>query len=199
MVTSAGEVVPLRTIRGWLLGGLLVLTPMLLPCVAQAQTVTEAQVAQALSGFEEAPGLQELRAWGPEGALHLMRLGASEQSLPHVRVRAVYALRAFPLLPGVRDYLRAIAEDATAGLFLRRAAMDALVEGLGDVQRVAGLFRDPRADVRDGVAWALSRALGGALGGAPGAAARAALAARLRVEPDETVRSTLRLALQRAP
>jgi hypothetical protein len=190
MVALAGEVVPLRTIRGWCTTLTLTWALAAVPGVAVAQGLTEAQVAEALSGYEDAPTAQELQAWGPTGALHLMQLGASETALPQVRVRAVYALRVFPALPGVRDYLRAIAEDGAAGLFLRRAAMDALVEGLGDVLRVAGLFRNPRADVRDGVAWALSRSTS--------PTARALLSARLRVEPDETVRGTLRQVLQRA-
>lgn len=157
-------------------------------CAAQQPPTREA-LALELGGFEREPDVAAVRAWGAQGAASLMALGNDPQAQPHVRQRALHALRAFTAQPAVRDYLRRVASLPQQELFTLRAALDALVEGFDDVAFVARFLGDARADVRDGAAWSLSRSA------APAAAT--ALRERLAREPDEAVRRTLGDALQR--
>lgn len=155
--------------------------------------VSRAVVAAELAGFEHAPDAATVRGWGGDGVRWLQSLASDATALHHVRLRAVYALGHFGADAregrGVRTFLRAFAAAPGQGLFLQRAALDALVEGFDDVATVAGYLRDPRDDVRDGAAWALARSRS--------SAARAALATALQTEPDPNVRLTLATALQR--
>lgn len=157
-------------------------------CAAQ-QAPTREAMALELGGFEHEPDVATVRGWGASGAATLMALGNDPQALPHVRHRALHALRAFSTVPAVRDYLRRVASLPQQELFTLRASLDALVEGFDDVAFVARFLADPRADVRDGAAWSLSRS--------SSPAARTALQDRLARETDEAVRRTVTDALQR--
>jgi hypothetical protein len=141
-----------------------------------------------LAGCEEGPDEAAVRSWGAEAPGALMAIGNDAAAPPHVRQRAVYALRHFRQRPAVRDYLRALAAVPGQGIFLLRAALDALVLGFDDLPTAAGFLADARVEVRDGAAWSLARSTS--------PAARALLSERLRVERDETVRRTLTDALQ---
>ena len=164
------------------------LSAWVLACPAAAQQSTRAQVEHDLAGFEQGPDDAAVRSWGPEAPATLMAIGNDAAAAPHVRQRAVFALRHFSQRTAVRDYLRALATVPGQGLFLLRAALDALVLGCGDLATASAFLADERVDVRDGAAWALARS------GA--SAARAILTERLRVERDETVRRTIADALQ---
>lgn len=167
---------------------LALLSASTLACPAAAQQVTRAQLEHDLGGYEQAPDEAAVRAWGADAPLLLMTIGNDPEAAPHVRQRAIYALRVFGARPGVKDYLRALAAVPGQGLFVLRAALDALVVGCNDVATAGGFLADPRVEVRDGAAWALARSTQ--------PAARALLTERLRVERDETVRRTLGDALQ---
>lgn len=166
----------------------MLLSASVLACPAAAQQVTRAQVEHDLGGFEQAPSDAMVRGWGAEAPAMLMTIGNDPQAAPHVRQRAVYALRLFGARPGVKEYLRALAAVPGQGLYVLRAALDALVVGCNDVATAGGFLADGRAEVRDGAAWALARSTN--------PAARTLMADRLRVERDETVRRTLGDALQ---
>lgn len=159
--------------------------------LASADPVTRASVEAALSGFEGEPAVATVRAWGAEGERALLLIARDATLQGVVRVRALHALRAFAPDAGVLRLLRETAAAPDGDLFARRACFDALVEGFDDVAEVARHLADPRADVRDGAAWTLSRS--------PRAEARAALRARLAVETDPTVRATLAQALSPEP
>jgi hypothetical protein len=174
--------------RRRILGLTLLLSAGALACPAAAQQATRPQVEHDLGGFEQGPDDAAVRAWGADGPAVLMAIGNDPAAAPHVRQRAVFALRYFGPRAAVRDYLRALATVPGQGLFLLRAALDALVLGCGDLATASAFLADERVDVRDGAAWALARS------GA--SAARAILTERLRVERDETVRRTLTDALQ---
>ncbi len=145
-------------------------------------------MVRLLSGFEHGPELDTTRNWGAAATRTLMDIAGDASALPHVRVRALYALRAFPGELPARDFLRVVANDTARPLLFRRAAFDALAEGFADVETLARWLRDPASDVRDGAAWAMARV--------HTALARTALEVALRTERDETVRITLRTALQ---
>lgn len=159
---------------------------------AQNQTAppSRAEMIELLSGVEHEPALATVRAWGPPASRLLMELASDTTTLPHARVRAVHALRAFASAD-VHSFLRVFAATADHDVFLERAAFDALIEGFDDVADVARYLRDPSVDVRDGAAWALSQSRS--------AGARTALTAALRTESDPTVRQTITAALQRRP
>lgn len=169
---------------------MVLLSASVLACPAAAQQVTRAQIEHDLGGYEQAPSDATVRGWGAEGPAVLMTIGNDPEAAPHVRQRAVYALRLFGARPGVKEYLRAIAAVPGQGLYVLRAALDALVVGCNDVATAGAYLADSRSEVRDGAAWALSRSTN--------PAARALMAERLRVERDETVRRTLGEALQGA-
>jgi len=164
------------------------LSAWMLACPAAAQQSTRAQMEHDLAGFEQGPDAAAVRSWGAEAPGALMAIGNDAAAAPHVRQRAVFALRHFSQRVAVRDYLRALATVPGQGLYLLRAALDALVIGFEDLSVSAGFLADPRVEVRDGAAWSLARS--------PGAAARSLLTERLRVERDETVRRTIADALQ---
>lgn len=170
----------------WL--GLLVASACLLPVPAQADPPTRADLVRLLSGFERGPEVDTMRNWGPVAMRSLMVLANDALALPHVRVRALYALRAFPGELSAREFLRGVAGDTSRPLLFRRAAFDALAEGFADVETLSRWLRAPASDVRDGAAWAMARV--------HSPTARAALETALRSERDETVRITLRTALQ---
>lgn len=159
-------------------------------CPAGAQQLTRAQVEHELGGIEQAPDDATVRQWGAGAPAVLMAIGDDPAAAPHVRQRAVFALRLFGARPGVKEYLRALAAVPGQGLYVLRAALDALVVGCNDVATAGGFLGDPRSEVRDGAAWSLARSTN--------PAARGLLAGRLRVERDETVRRTLTDALQGA-
>jgi len=159
------------------------LSAWMLACPAAAQQSTRAQMEHDLAGFEQGPDDAAVRSWGAEAPSTLMAIGNDAAAAPHVRQRAVFALRHFSQRTAVRDYLRALATVPGQGLFLMRAALDALVIGFDDLSVSAGFLADPRVEVRDGAAWSLARS--------PSASARALLTERLRVERDETVRRTI--------
>ena len=169
----------------------LLLSACALACPAAAQQATRAQVEGDLAGVEQGPDAAAVRAWGADGPAVLMAIGNDPGVAPHVRQRAVFALRHYGARPAVREYLRALAQVPGQGLFVLRAALDALVLGCDDLATAAGFLGDPRADVRDGAAWALVRATK--------VEARALLAERLRVERDETVRRTITDGLRSMP
>ncbi|MEI8258011.1 MAG: HEAT repeat domain-containing protein [Deltaproteobacteria bacterium] len=171
---------------GW--PGLLVASACLLPVPAWADPPARADMITLLSGFERGPEIDALRNWGAASTRTLMDIAEDARALPHVRVRALYALRAFPGELSARDFLRVVANDVARPLLLRRAAFDALAEGFADVETLARWLRDPASDVRDGAAWAIARV--------HTPVAHAALEVALRTERDETVRITLRTALQ---
>ncbi len=164
------------------------LSAWMLACPAAAQQATRAQMEHDLAGFEEGPDEAAVRSWGAEAPAALMAIGNDASAPPHVRQRAVYALRHFRQRPAVRDYLRALAAVPGQGIFLLRAALDALVLGFDDLPTAAGFLADARVEVRDGAAWSLARSTN--------PSARSLLAERLRVERDETVRRTITDALQ---
>ncbi len=167
---------------------LVVGTSLLLASPAlRADPPTRDVVVRELSGFETAPTVAAVRAWGTPGATLLMDIANDPSALHHVRARAVHALRAFNTSVPIHAFLRAFAAAPNQGLFLLRAALDAMVEGFDDVPEVSRYLRDARVDVRDGAAWSLSQSTS--------AAARAALDAALRTETDPTVRATLQRAL----
>jgi HEAT repeat protein len=176
--------------RRRILGLTALLSTSALACPAAAQQATRAQVEHDLAGFEQGADDATVRAWGADAPALLMTIGNDPNEPAHVRQRAVFALRHFAQRPAVRDYLRALAAVPEQGLYVLRAALDALVMGGGDVATAAGFLDDPRVDVRDGAAWALART--------SNPAARVALSARLRVERDETVRRTISDALAAA-
>jgi HEAT repeat protein len=155
---------------------------------AHADPPPRAEMITALSGFEHGPDLGAIRNWGVASTRTLMDIADDAHVLPHARVRALYALRAFPTEPSVRDYLRVVANDSNRPLLFRRAAFDALAEGFSDIETLTRWLHDPASDVRDGAAWALSHV--------HSASARTALEEAMRTERDETVRITLRNALQ---
>jgi HEAT repeat protein len=173
--------------RRRILGLTALLSALSMACPAAAQQATRAQVEHDLAGFEQGPDDAAVRAWGADAPALLMTIGNDPAAPPHVRQRAVFALRHFAPRPAVRDYLRALTAVPEQGLYVLRAALDALVMGGGDVATAAGFLDDARVEVRDGAAWALART------SLP--AARTALTARLRVERDETVRRTIADAL----
>lgn len=170
---------------------MVLLSACMAACPAAAQQVTRAQIEHELGGIEQAPDDATVRQWGSDGPAVLMAIGNDPAAAPHVRQRAVYALRLFGARPGVKEYLRALAGVPGQGLYVLRAALDALVVGCNDVATAGGFLGDARVEVRDGAAWSLARSTN--------PAARGLLAERLRVERDETVRRTLTDALQGAP
>jgi hypothetical protein len=159
----------------------------LVPSLAYADPVRRTEIEAALSSFEGEPAVADVRAWGPQGRTFLLELARDPRAFAHVRTRAVHALRAFEGDAAARQFLRDTAAFPAQELFMLRAALDALIEGFGDVAAVARFLNDPRVEVRDGAAWSLARSRD--------PAARAALTAQLRVEADPTVRDTLTRAL----
>ena len=176
--------------RRRILGLTVLLSVGLLALPAAAQQATRGQMERDLAGFEEGPADAVVRTWGVEAPGALMAIGNDAAVMPHVRQRAVFALRHFGQRPAVGDYLRALAQVPRQDLFLLRAALDALVLGCADLATAGTFLADARVEVRDGAAWALARS--------PAAGARTLLTERLRVERDETVRRTITEALQGA-
>lgn len=161
------------------------------PAAAQ-QAPTQAAVTRALSGFEEQPDVASVRAWGAAVIPVLAAVIDDGDAIIAVRARAAYALRAFGADPAARATLQRVASDDTANVFIRRAAIDALVDGGADVSAVAPQLSAADPDVRTGAVLALSRARQVSL-------ARAALDARARIEVDASVRARITETLRRMP
>jgi HEAT repeat protein len=155
---------------------------------ALADPPARAEIVTALSGFERGPDLGTVRNWGTGAVRVLVDIANDAHVAGPARVRAVYALRAFPTDATARAFLRTTALDPSLLLVVRRAAFDALADGFGDVETLTRLLHDAAADVRDGAAWALSRV--------HTPTARAALRDALRTETNATVLVTLRRAVQ---
>lgn len=171
----------------------LTLAASLLASSAAAQPApSAATIVRALSGFEEQPGVDAVRAWGLTAVPALIAVADDADEVVAVRARAAYALRAFGADPAARGALRRMAADAGANVFVRRAAIDALIDGGDDVAGVAAQLSSPDPDVRAGVAGALARSR-------QVAAARAALDGRARVETEASVRRRIAEALRAMP
>lgn len=160
--------------------------------VAAQQVPTQAAVTRALSGFEEQPDASSVRAWGVGVIPVLAAVIDDGDAIIAVRARAAYALRAFGAEPGARAILQRVAADEGANVFIRRAAIDALIDGGDAVSAVTPLLTAPDPDVRAGAVLALARSRQVSV-------ARAALDARSRVERDASVRVHIAETLRRMP
>lgn len=171
----------------------LVLSLLVFAAPAAAQQVpTQAAVTRALSGFEEQPDAATVRGWTPGVIPVLAAVIDDVDAVVAVRARAAYALRAFGADPTARAVLQRVADDARLSVFIRRAAIDALIDGGDAVTAVTPQLSAADPEVRIGAALALSRSRQTAL-------ARGALDARARIEPDPAVRARLAESLRRIP
>lgn len=161
------------------------------PAAAQ-QAPARSEIVRALSGFEEQPELVTVRGWGPGVIPVLAAVVDDAGEMVAVRARAAYALRGFASRPDARAVLQRVAADESGNLFVRRAAIDALVDGGDELGPVTALLASPDLDLRAGVVTALARARQVAL-------ARSALAARAGVEPDPSLRARIAETLRRLP
>jgi hypothetical protein len=158
---------------------------------ASAQQVpSRAAVTQALSGFEEQPDVATVRAWGAAAVSVLAAVIDDEDAIIGVRARAAYALRAFVGDLAARAVLQRVAADTRANLFVRRAAIDALIDGGDDVATVSAQLGAADPEVRTGAVIALGRSR-------QRTAARAALDARSRAETDPSIRQRVAESLRR--
>ena len=171
----------------------LVLSLLVFAAPAAAQQVpTQAAVTRALSGFEEQPDAATVRGWTPGVIPVLAAVIDDVDAVVAVRARAAYALRAFGAEPGARAILQRVAADEGANVFIRRAAIDALIDGADAVSAVTPLLTALDPDVRAGAVLALARSRQVSL-------ARAALDVRVRVERDASVRAHIAETLRRMP
>ena len=155
---------------------------------AFADPPSRADMIHALSGFERGPDVATMQAWGTSSVPSLIDIARDTTITGPARLRAVYGLRAFSGDTSARAFLRTVALDTQNLLVMRRAAFDALAEGFADVELLTRVLADQDAAVRDGAAWAMSRI--------HTVTARTALESALRRETSDTVRVTLRSALQ---
>lgn len=167
----------------------LVVSALALPAAAQ-QVPTRAAVVASLSGFESQPDEATVRAWGEGAVPVLASIVHDADEMVGARARAAYALRVFTSNPAALALLRGLAADPASNLFVRLAAMNALVDGGAPLTAVSAQLSSPDPDVRAGAAASLGRAR-------DLVAARAALTARARVERDASVRVRLEASLRR--
>lgn len=143
-------------------------------------------VLAALSGIEDVPSADDLRAIGDGVDAELLEL-AQDQSLSHTkRARAVHALGWFPTDSNQAWLKSTLAADDA---LLARKAAYALANGWGDA--AVPLLQPALASTDVQLRLATVRALGN-VGTAP---ARAALDARLQVEANAEVKDTIRQTL----
>lgn len=143
-----------------------------------------------LGGFEEGASLSQLRALPGAASATLLDIANDPAAPLFVRARAVYGLRAFTapgVAPTVQSALRAVALSAGADPLLRRAALDALAEGHGDLGAARTLLGGADPSMREAAGWTLSRSAD--------PSARPALSAQLQRERDPAVARSLRDAL----
>ncbi len=126
---------------------------------------------------------------GPE-ALGVLVTLYNDQAMPgFVRIRAVAAARYFPT-DASRTFLRAVAQSSTSDLYIARA-VGSLAHAFGD-----GALEDIRPFLAHRE-YVVREAAARALGAMRAPVARQLLEARLRIEPEDAVRVTLRRALAR--
>lgn len=164
-------------------------TALSFPAAAQQVPARDALVA-SLSGFESQPDEATVRAWSEGVVPALASIIHDDEVMVAARARAAYALRVFSTNTAAMTLLRSLAGDSSANLFVRLAAINAIVDGGAALNPVTAQLAASDIDVRTGAAAALARAR-------DHGAARAALTARMRVETDANVRHRLEDSLRR--
>jgi HEAT repeat protein len=155
---------------------------------AWADDALHAGVLGLLSGYEDAPAAQDLRALGDGAGAELLAIATDPAESTTHRERATWALGWFPSETN-RVWLTTTLGDATAASGMRRSAAWALVNGWGDAALPAveaGLASDDTQ---------LQAQCARALGHLGTPAARALLQARLATEPNAMVVTTIQTAL----
>ncbi|NOY91831.1 MAG: HEAT repeat domain-containing protein [Deltaproteobacteria bacterium] len=149
-----------------------------------------AHLAQLLSGFEDMPSDQSLRAMGPAtvGALAALYNDASQP--PYVRLRSVAAAGAFHT-PAAHTFLRAVVTLRGQGDLFVREGLLSLGRAFGEAAtlEIAPFLERPESVVREAAVISLGRI--------HSPRAIAALRARLDIESDLGVLRKLRASLNR--
>lgn len=147
-------------------------------------------LAQLLSGFEDMPSDERLRAMGPATVGTLAALYNDASQPPYVRLRSVAAAGAFHT-PAAHTFLRAVvALPGQSDLFVREGLLS-LGRAFGEAAtlEISPFLGRPESVVREAAVISLGRI--------HSPRAIAALRARLGVEPDRGIRRRLEASLNR--
>ncbi len=153
---------------------------------AHADATVE-QIVTALSGVEQAPGAEQIRAWGPASVATLVTLAQDAERPEFVRARAAAAIRTFAPAPEARAALERLVNNAPHPLVLR-AALDGLCIAWGDLAIAQRFLSALSSDHREAAAWAIARS--------GRVEARAILTTAKNSEHDPALRATLDSALR---
>ncbi|NCQ62262.1 MAG: hypothetical protein GW913_16530 [Myxococcales bacterium] len=159
------------------------------PRVFAQNTSSDAdRLAQVLSGYEDMPNDESMRAMGPATVGTLVALYNDASRPPYVRLRSVAAAGAFHT-DAARTFLHAVITlPGQSDLFVREGLLS-LGRAFGEqaTLEIAPFLQRPETVVREAAAISLSR-----IGSAQ---ALAALRARLGVETDAGIRRRLQASL----
>ncbi|MBW2460823.1 MAG: HEAT repeat domain-containing protein [Deltaproteobacteria bacterium] len=153
---------------------------------------SKAELSRMLAGFEQTPGADDFRAWGPETFPILVELYDDRDMQPFVRMRAVGAVAHYPS-PRARAFLLRVARADGQSDLLVRAAVRGLGRAFGPraVEDVRPFLRHRAPAVREGAVLALTAI--------HTPAAQGALRARLPREQSAHIAERIRASLSANP
>ncbi len=153
---------------------------------------SKAELSQMLAGFEQAPGAEDFRAWGPETFPILVELYGDHDVQPFVRMRAVAAVAHYPS-PRARAFLLRVARAAGQSDLLIREAVRGLGRAFGprSIEDIRPFLRHRAPAVREGAVLALTAF--------HTPAAQGALRARLPQEQSAHIAARIRASLSADP
>jgi hypothetical protein len=127
-----------------------------LTSIARAQATTE-QITAALSGVEQAPSAEQVRAWTDRSIPTLVSLAEDAQRPEFVRARAAAAIRTFAPGADARAALERLANATSPHPLVLRAALDGLCIGWGEFTIAQRFLGSLSSDHREAAAWAIAR------------------------------------------
>ncbi|MFO0559380.1 MAG: hypothetical protein U0269_15295 [Polyangiales bacterium] len=123
---------------------------------AHAQATAD-QITTALSGVEQAPSAEQVRAWTDRSIPTLVSLAEDGQRAEFIRARAAAAIRTFAPSADARAALERLANGASPHPLVLRAALDGLCIGWGDFTIAQRFLSSLSSDHREAAAWAIAR------------------------------------------
>lgn len=123
---------------------------------AWAQATVE-QITAALSGVEQAPSAEQVRAWTDRSIPTLVTLAEDAQRAEFIRARAAAAIRTWAPSTDARAALERLANASSPHPLVLRAALDGLCIGWGDFTIAQRFLGSLSSDHREAAAWAIAR------------------------------------------
>jgi hypothetical protein len=154
---------------------------------ARAQATAD-QITTALSGVEQAPSAEQVRAWTDRSIPTLVSLAEDAQRPEFVRARAAAAIRTFAPSADARAALERLVNATSPHPLVLRAALDGLCIGWGEFTIAQRFLGSLSSDHREAAAWAIARS--------GRAEARAILNRAKDNEQDSALRATFDAALR---